>query len=70
MTCEDGWKAFRRSCYKISSVRRPWNQAKRLCGDLGGHLLKINDKTEQDYFYNQIRPLLYTVGIIMKQTRL
>ena len=52
-----GWKPFRKSCYKISDVSRPWARAKKDCGDLGGHLLKIDDKAEQDYFYKEVRNL-------------
>jgi hypothetical protein len=59
-----GWKAFRKSCYKLSDVSRPWPTAKRDCGDLGGHLLKIDDKAEQDYFYKEVWKLWHSVAII------
>ncbi|CAB3985649.1 Hypothetical predicted protein, partial [Paramuricea clavata] len=54
VVCDLGWKPFRKSCYKTSDVKRQWLAAKRDCGDLGGHLLKIDDQAEQSYFYKQI----------------
>lgn len=56
-----GWKPFRKSCYKTSDVKRQWLAAKRDCGDLGGHLLKIDDEAEQSYFYTQIWNLWHSV---------
>ncbi len=46
----------------MSDVKRPWAAAKRDCGNLGGHLLKIDDQAEQNYFFNEVRNLWHSVG--------
>lgn len=59
--CESGWKAFKRSCYKISKVKRAWSEAKSDCANLGGHLLKIDNKDEQLYLLHQVRRIRISV---------
>ena len=48
-----GWTPFKKSCYKISKYTKQWAAAKRKCEEMGGHLLKIDDQPEQDYFRNE-----------------
>ena len=56
--CGMEWsKSFRKSCYKISSAERSWNNAKRDCESQGAHLLKIDDRDEQSYFNTVLRKL-------------
>ena len=64
VTCDSelGWKSFNKSCYNISEDKKPWDEAKRKCGELGGHLLKIDDQTEQEYFKNQFKNMKGSVG--------
>ncbi len=50
-----GWKPFNKSCYKISEDKKSWIEAKTKCGELGGHLLKIDDQAEQDYIRNKVK---------------
>ena len=52
-----GWKLFNRSCYKISEDKKSWTEAKTKCGELGGHLLKIDDQAEQDYIRNEVKKI-------------
>ncbi|XP_046846401.1 uncharacterized protein LOC124440117 isoform X2 [Xenia sp. Carnegie-2017] len=60
ITCKRGWKAFGSSCYKFIKTSRSWSGAKEGCVNLGGHLLIIDDKEEQDYFYSELRSKAYS----------
>ncbi len=59
-----GWKPVNKSCYKISEDKKSWTEAKTKCGELGGHLLKIDDQAEQDYFRNEVKKISRPVGKI------
>ena len=52
-----GWKSVNKSCYKISEDKKSWTESKTKCGELGGHLLKIDDQAEQDYFKNEVKKI-------------
>ena len=53
--CEIGWQAFRQSCYKKQLRYATWHRAKVLCASLGGHLLKIDDAVENNYFSFELK---------------
>ena len=59
-----GWKPFKKSCYKISYDKRPWIAAKKECIEFGGHLLKIDNQTEQYYLKNEVKDIWNLVGKI------
>lgn len=61
--CDDGWKAFKSSCYKIINNRISWSHAKDSCIDWEGHLLIIDDTNEQDYIYGEVKSRVYDVRI-------
>ena len=49
IACSAGWSFYGSSCYKFSSLRKKWIDAKKDCRASGGYLLKINDANEQHY---------------------
>ncbi len=57
-----GWKLSNKSCYHISKDKTNWHAAKKKCGELGGHLLKIDDQAEQQYFRNELWNMKSSVG--------
>ncbi len=46
---------FNKSCNHISKDLKSWEAAWRKCRELGGHLLKIDDQAEQNYFKNEVK---------------
>ncbi|KAK7503124.1 hypothetical protein BaRGS_00005750 [Batillaria attramentaria] len=48
-SCKDGWTHFQGSCYVILSEIVPWTSAKIMCEALGGGLLEIHSKPENDF---------------------
>ena len=48
---------FNKSCNHISKDLKSWEAAWRKCRELGGHLLKIDDQAEQDYFKNEVKKI-------------
>ncbi|KAM4748839.1 phosphatidylinositol phosphatase PTPRQ [Rhinophrynus dorsalis] len=49
--CEDGWAAFKSSCYKISLQSKPWDDAEHSCETLysGSHLVHVQNIEEHDF---------------------
>ena len=58
-SCDIGWEAFNRSCYKFESVPRSWSEAKKACADTGGHLVKIDSADEEMFLTFKVRPFLH-----------
>ena len=66
MICGSGWLVFNESCYRIKQSREiNWNDARRACNELGDHLLKIDDLSEQTIIFNQIKRHYSSVGNIL-----
>lgn len=56
IACPVGWFFYGSSCYKFSSLRKKWIDAKKDCRASGGYLLKIDDADEQHFItYRQSR---------------
>ena len=49
IACPVGWLFYGSSCYKFSSLRKKWIDAKKDCRASGGYLLKIDDADEQHF---------------------
>ena len=49
IACPAGWFFYGSSCYKFSSLRKKWIDAKKDCRASGGYLLKIDDADEQHF---------------------
>ncbi|XP_039886842.1 C-type lectin domain family 4 member G-like isoform X2 [Simochromis diagramma] len=47
--CSPGWKRLRSSCYRLSSIKSTWEDAKQNCESLGAHLVIISDDAEKDF---------------------
>ncbi len=45
--------SFRGNRYKLYTVKMNWEDAKHFCEELGGHLVTINSKEEQDFIVAQ-----------------
>lgn len=47
VVCTTGWITHGQSCYKFSSDRLNFNDAKEDCKNEGGYLVKIDDEDEE-----------------------
>ncbi|KAL8211780.1 UNVERIFIED_CONTAM: hypothetical protein K2H54_016334 [Gekko kuhli] len=45
--CPEGWLLNRGQCYYFHEEQTHWSLAEKLCKDQGGHLVVINDESEQ-----------------------
>ncbi|XP_041355239.1 perlucin-like protein [Gigantopelta aegis] len=44
------------ACYFVANWTENWRQARRICRNMGGDLVSIDDQTEQDYLVHELRP--------------
>ncbi|XP_032240518.2 C-type lectin domain family 4 member E [Nematostella vectensis] len=49
--CQSGWKRFNDSCYWADTREMAWNDARAACGDMGGDLVQIASKEENEFVY-------------------
>ncbi|KAK7503121.1 hypothetical protein BaRGS_00005747 [Batillaria attramentaria] len=49
LDCKVGWTRFQDSCYVLLREHVPWTSAKIMCEALGGGLLEIHSKAENDF---------------------
>ena len=62
--CQKNWELFRESCYFFNpetSVNK-FNDAVSACNDLGGYLVEIESKPEDDYIINKVTGLAKSVN--------
>ncbi|XP_071141677.1 perlucin-like protein [Mytilus edulis] len=50
---EEQWTEYLGHCYYFSSKGGPWYEAERLCRDLGGYLVKIDNSTENEWLHQK-----------------
>ncbi|XP_043090609.1 C-type lectin domain family 4 member C, partial [Puntigrus tetrazona] len=66
------WVQDRDRFYVFSSDKKDWNSSRRRCQDLGGDLVIINNKEEQNYLAKKIhaigRDALYWIGLTDSRT--
>ncbi|XP_051729693.1 CD209 antigen-like protein E isoform X7 [Ctenopharyngodon idella] len=53
--CSVHWIHFGGKCYYFSSVVMNWTQSRDHCVTLGGHLVIINSKAEQDFLTSKVK---------------
>ncbi|XP_053407165.1 perlucin-like protein [Mercenaria mercenaria] len=53
--CPNGWMTHENSCYHFSHDTEDWIDAVAACKILGGHLVEIDDATENQYLVNQAK---------------
>uniref|UniRef100_A0A3Q2CP72 C-type lectin domain-containing protein n=1 Tax=Cyprinodon variegatus TaxID=28743 RepID=A0A3Q2CP72_CYPVA len=51
LKCEAGWEQHGGKCYYFSTNKSSWEESRRLCKGLGGDLVKIDSREEQDKFW-------------------
>ena len=47
--CEEGWKEYENSCYKVVVERKAWNGAENDCVKRGAHLASIHSPEEMTF---------------------
>ena len=47
----DGWYRFGSKSLKLFSEKKTWEQARQFCQSLGGDLVSINSKEENDFIH-------------------
>ena len=55
--CPQGWVRFNGYCYLVSSSIKTWQHAQAYCKGLGGNLVKINSKEENEFVLNLVNKL-------------
>ena len=55
--CPQGWVRFNGYCYLVSSSIKTWQNAQAYCKGLGGNLVKINSKEENEFVLNLVNKL-------------
>ena len=50
--CEDGWTFFGNHCYLFLVAKKDWDDSRDECTKAGAHLVKIDNKAENDFIYN------------------
>ncbi|XP_031676005.1 CD209 antigen-like protein C isoform X1 [Oncorhynchus kisutch] len=45
--CPQGWKKIGRSCYYVSTEKKPWKESRQDCRDRGAHLVVIKSQEQQ-----------------------
>ncbi|XP_052389854.1 CD209 antigen-like protein C [Carassius gibelio] len=53
--CAIEWIHFEGKCYYYSKVKMNWTQSRDHCVTLGGHLVIINSKAEQDFVTSKVK---------------
>ncbi|XP_062384506.1 C-type lectin domain family 4 member A-like [Sardina pilchardus] len=48
VSCPSGWNVYSK-CYLLSSIPKPWSEARQVCQAMGADLVTIESKEEQDY---------------------
>uniref|UniRef100_A0A3Q2DXF2 C-type lectin domain-containing protein n=1 Tax=Cyprinodon variegatus TaxID=28743 RepID=A0A3Q2DXF2_CYPVA len=48
LKCEAGWEQHGGKCYYFSTNKSSWEESRRLCKGLGGDLVKIDSREEQN----------------------
>ncbi|EDO49408.1 predicted protein, partial [Nematostella vectensis] len=52
--CHQGWIPFKGSCYVTFVDGKNWYDAESMCRDLGGYLVKIESKSEDEFVSREL----------------
>ncbi|BFZ21807.1 hypothetical protein BsWGS_24846 [Bradybaena similaris] len=60
--CQLGWVGFEASCYAFLRQKETWTGAASFCTSLGGYLVTINSKAENDFVVSKLmnKPFMET----------
>ncbi|XP_072255312.1 hepatic lectin-like [Pyxicephalus adspersus] len=49
LSCRKGWQRYGLKCYIKSSIKKPWDVAKKDCEEMKAHLVIINEEDEMNF---------------------
>ncbi|XP_052080861.1 perlucin-like protein [Mytilus californianus] len=58
------WRKYNGHCYYVGDDVKSWFDAERKCKHIGGHLVKIDDKPENNWLKSQLAASTYWIGLI------
>ncbi|MGH0120267.1 UNVERIFIED_CONTAM: hypothetical protein FKN15_060675 [Acipenser sinensis] len=61
--CPEKWMQFNGKCYYFSTDTMNWNSSRDNCTSMGGHLVIIKSKAEQDFISNRTGSTKYWIGL-------
>ncbi|XP_060094339.1 low affinity immunoglobulin epsilon Fc receptor [Heteronotia binoei] len=61
--CPEGWHLNRGQCYYFHEESMHWSLAEKFCDDQGGHLVVINDNSEQAFLESKKKVSSYWIGL-------
>ncbi|XP_058849538.1 C-type lectin domain family 4 member E-like isoform X2 [Acipenser ruthenus] len=61
--CPEKWMQFNGKCYYFSTDNMNWNSSRDNCTSMGGHLVIIESKAEQDFLSSQTGCKEYWIGL-------
>uniref|UniRef100_A0A3Q3BJA4 C-type lectin domain-containing protein n=1 Tax=Kryptolebias marmoratus TaxID=37003 RepID=A0A3Q3BJA4_KRYMA len=58
LKCGAGWEEHGGKCYYFNTNRTSWSDSRASCRDLGGDLVKIDSREEQDFLVKRVRGMM------------
>ena len=58
----DGWYRFGSKSLRFFSEKKTWEQARQFCQSLGGDLVSINSKEENDFIHSLVEKTVERQG--------
>ncbi|XP_013879517.1 C-type lectin domain family 4 member E [Austrofundulus limnaeus] len=55
LICEEGWEEHGGKSYKFLTSKASWEDSRSFCRDLGGDLVKIDSREEQEFLLERIK---------------
>ncbi|XP_055013083.1 C-type lectin domain family 4 member E-like [Boleophthalmus pectinirostris] len=57
LRCDEAWLLHGQKCYRFSNMKTSWDMSRQLCGEMGGDLVKIETRTEQQFLFEKIKEI-------------